>query len=63
MACSMYPPVNIELLLLCLGEKIKMKTENKSMLFAQCLFRPHFLDAPQHADKVEGLTPVEEKHR
>ncbi|XP_023345389.1 lysosome membrane protein 2 [Eurytemora carolleeae] len=24
---------------------------------------PHFLDAPQHADKVEGLTPVEEKHR
>ena len=44
-------------------EKIKTKTENKSMLFAQCLFRPHFLDAPQHADKVEGLTPVEEKHR
>jgi hypothetical protein len=26
-------------------------------------FRPHFLDAPQHADRLEGLQPQEEKHR
>ena len=25
--------------------------------------RPHFLDAPQHAVRVDGLSPEEEKHR
>ena len=36
---------------------------NIEYLWSSILFRPHFLDAPQHADKVEGLIPVEEKHR
>ena len=27
------------------------------------MFRPHFLDAPQHSSRIDGLHPQEEKHR